>query len=160
MFFGDENMLVKSFSREDMFKNDLLSDFFNSIGFSMIGKKVSNINKTPDIYVTELLRHINENLEIPRYYRIFLNEMLAETINFSNRKYYFSFESRLKFLEKYSDLISEIDNRFSNGKSFFSMPSADDNQKIDFDILPSLEEVHADFSQNCIYNKQYIKDET
>ncbi|UQB43260.1 hypothetical protein JX580_05130 [Thiomicrospira microaerophila] len=135
--FGCENMIVRPFEIDKLHNKNLIDDFFNSIGFDKIGMCVDDINKSPNIYITELLRTLNEQIKINDKKRIALNEYLINNIKLDSdeAKYYFSRKERALFLEKFTKEIFEINKLFSSGDDFFDMNLAQYKEhKTEFDL--------------------------
>lgn len=119
--FGKKNILARPFETDKMFNNNLIDDFFNLIGCEKIGKSVEDINRSPDVYVTELLRTLNATIHMDEVNRIKLNTVIVKYLKLSNTKKYFSLNIRKYFLKKYHDDILKIDEIFGNNMDFFNM---------------------------------------
>lgn len=153
--FGNENIIVRPFELNKMYKNNLIDDFIHSIGYDNIGTKVDDINKSPDIYTTELLRVLNDTVVLNSNKRIELNEWIVEHIKLSNKKNYFSIEKRQEFLNKYKEEISEINEIFGKDNPLFQISEVENHES---EFNPSISDIAIKSTEFVEFIKDFISE--
>lgn len=138
--FGKSKMIVRPFEREKLYKFDLIEDFFYALRLEKFGDYIESVNESPDVYVTELIRMLNSNLDVDNYKRAKINEMLVTQLNFGKVKRYFSNRQRKEFLKMYKNELSTIDKLFSQD-GFFSVKEIDSDDTA-YDFKPNVQSLN------------------
>lgn len=151
--FGRQNVLARPFESSKMYRNDLIEDFFYTIGHIKEGVAVEDSNKSPDIYTTELLRVLNGSINLKPIQRVHLNEAVIKAFRLSKIKNYLPKEMRRHFLSQYSNEISEFNKWVFGEETFFSVPDYD----IDHNMLPSLDDLKINISEFISFIEGYAR---
>ena len=121
--FGRDNVIMKPFEKEQFFKNDLIHDFLNALGFKgeVVNSSIKNVS--PSIEFFETLRMFGCSIPSVPERMAFFRILRSIPIKLDSTKYtLFTPEKRKAFLELYkesNELVAEKYLGRSNGILFY-----------------------------------------
>ncbi|MGY5584085.1 DUF4422 domain-containing protein [Vibrio cincinnatiensis] len=146
--FGKENLIVRSFDKNLLYKNDIIHDFFKIINIPLNSDVNIDYNENVSLPLSflEIRRQINSiDIEYPKF-RDEINKIINDLSYvdsfknvFSMSKYYY--ESNV---ETWDDVNNKISKEFLNGDELFSKRFKNSNEltfvndcKIDYELIVS-----------------------
>jgi len=110
-FFSKENIIIKPFLKKAFIDNDLICDFFDSLGLKVKkpNKDIST-NISPSIGCIETLRLLNEKLDLPDHVRNEIYDDIVKYLPKENERKYLDDSKRQKIIDKYRPIIKRIED--------------------------------------------------
>lgn len=115
--FGSKDMIVRAFDKRVFVKGDLIHDFCSLVGLkppSTSHRSDENISPSPKCI--EILRLLNENLELDVPKRLELYNTLMLNFKESHERSFLSKEQRATVFKRYTPIIREIEGEIFNFK--------------------------------------------
>lgn len=115
--FTPKNMIVRVFDKRAFLKGDLIYDFCSVVGILIPNDvRLNDENISPSPKCIEILRLLNENLELDHRKRLELYKLVMINFKESKEKSFLSSEQRAEVFEKYIPAIREIEDQVSTFK--------------------------------------------